>query len=407
MSISNIITQTIYFSTTFVINRMLVNCDNYKKRAILHKNEFITSNNKDNLKIDLSSETATIEMFNLIPGRKGNSFLVPIFEVKDKKGRSISPQLEKLLDINKNVSEVSRMGAEKNMFFGTFIYETYVKLTYSVYTSDLLILRNPATNRLYIWLILTICVPTDIKIDDESLEIYEDRVDVFSLKVKGYLDVQVFLKATHNDMTEEYVLEFPSEFPSIRLHFEKTDSGMFILSDNNTRDKYAIIKPHRSDNQNEILKYHLFRKQKQRELEACFLKQKMELTTKLEHEKELRRALIKKLEQFEKQVKKVMGEKKSYTKTENKVECNEKSFNYIEEELKFTKEELDFTKQEMISTKNELKLTKNELKFVKDEMRLVKYEQKLTKDELKLAKYELKLAKDELAFTKVELKNTK
>ncbi|KAF7697561.1 hypothetical protein CDIK_1610 [Cucumispora dikerogammari] len=246
MSLSNVLTQTT--RVTIILTSMAKQCSvsNLKLRSINFSNLLLTSNDLDDLEGNLDSEKVKLEDFKLKTGKPGNSFLVPLFEVKDKDGNEIDPEFIELINLNKIVLNDDLIVNEKSGFCAGICLkqDSWVIYADNLISTGVFIFKNPATTKLNFYLLLTMLPPTKLHLEGDRLKLNNMELNCIRFDVRKKMTTRsIFLKANKNDITEKYVLRFPNDLEKIIFSSDSTKLGPFTYSDDNFEDKYAVIKP--------------------------------------------------------------------------------------------------------------------------------------------------------------------
>ncbi|KAF7685500.1 hypothetical protein CDIK_3752 [Cucumispora dikerogammari] len=344
MPLSNLLLCSTYFLTSVIrdtlqdINKPIVHSE------IIQLSDFVTSDNLVNLREGFNSRNVHFDNFKLKPGALGNSFLVPLCEVKDPKGNEIKTEFIKFINFNQVVLENFNI-SNKNRLFSScvFIFENNKQIFsgYSV-SKKFFIFENPSTKKLTLYLLLTMIGFNVLHIRNNKLQSGAFRVDSLSFNVgKNYDGPLAIFDAKLHDISEAYVCIYPKKYMHISFSIKITHDGKFKLLYDNQNNECAIIKPYGSKNEGNILKYNLLKENKHTIFSEEILKQQEKLSTDLETNAE--------------------SEKNSEYKL-NLLRIDNQ--NSLKKEETKNEEELKEVKVGRLSTEAEHNLTKEELKLI-------------------------------------------
>ncbi|KAF7678761.1 hypothetical protein CDIK_4494, partial [Cucumispora dikerogammari] len=122
MTLANLLLFRTYFLISVIrytlqdINKPIVHPE------IIQLSDFVTSDNLFNLRTGFDSKNVHFDNFKLRPGTLGNSFLVPLCEVKDQKRNEIKTDFIKLIDFNQVVLKSSSIYNENEFFCTIKLY---------------------------------------------------------------------------------------------------------------------------------------------------------------------------------------------------------------------------------------------------------------------------------------------
>ncbi|KAF7697577.1 hypothetical protein CDIK_1594 [Cucumispora dikerogammari] len=258
MVIIYLLLRTIYLSTNDIpIIRKVLEPD-FKRRTDLLTTELVTSNNLDNLCCDNSDvENVKLDNLKLKPNKRGNSLLVPLFEIKNENGEEIDGDIienskfnslelkDKIILLNKNFYRLTiHLNISCGRIFHSCLFMTEAKL---------LIFKNQKTNifQLYLYMPLPDCDDLELTFKEQGVFCGKEILKKIRLGISsGLFETSVIdLNAEHRgDNFETHTDITASNSISLALEFESL--GVVKLSDSNIFDKYLTIK-----NMEKITKY--------------------------------------------------------------------------------------------------------------------------------------------------------
>ncbi|KAF7685725.1 hypothetical protein CDIK_3526, partial [Cucumispora dikerogammari] len=383
MTPANLLLFTTYFLISVIRNTLQDTDEHIVHPEIIELSNFVTSDNLFNLRAEFDRKNVHFDNFKLKPGALGNSFLIPLFEVKDQKGNKIKTEFIKFINFNQVVLESFSIADESKFFFSGVEFHNYNKQIYSgcSVARRCFIFENPSTKKLFLYLLLTMIKSNELHIQHDKFQSGAYEVNSISFHVsRSYAEPPVIFNARLHDNLEQYVLVYPKAFKNIIFSINRSEDGKFKLLYVNQDDKYVIIKPHGPDNEGNILKYNLVKKNAHTVFTEKFPKQQEKLSTNLETNAE--------------------SEKNSEYKLNLLRIDNQNSFK--KEETK-NEEELKEVKVDRLSTEAEHNLTKEELKLIEKKF-ITEEESKRTKEKFELSAEENKTSEEKIKFITEKIK---
>ncbi|KAF7690704.1 hypothetical protein CDIK_2715 [Cucumispora dikerogammari] len=381
MTLSNLLLFLTYFLTSVIrdtlqaINELIVHPE------IIQLSDFVTSDNLVNLREGFNSKNVHFDNFKLKPGALGNSFSVPLCEVKDQKGNEIKTDFIKFINFNQVVLKSSRIDNENVFCTSVKFYKNDKKIHFGrSLPRRCFIFENPSTKKLFLYLLLTMIKSNKLHIHNK-LQSKTHGVDSLSFNVgRNYDEPLAIFNAKLHDISERYVLVYSKKYMHISFSIKSTHDGKFELLYGNQNNEYAIIKPREPDNEGNILKYNLVKENAHTVFTEEISKQQEQLSTNLETNAE--------------------SEANSEYKL-NLLRIDNQNF-FKKEETK-NKEELKEVKVGRLSTEAEHNLTKEKLKLIEKKF-ITEEESKRTKEKFELSSEENKTFEEKIKFITEKIK---
>ncbi|KAF7684957.1 hypothetical protein CDIK_4294, partial [Cucumispora dikerogammari] len=157
MTLSNLLLFSTYFLISVIRDTLQDINEPIVHPEIIQLSDLVTSDNLVNLIEGFNSKNVHFDDFKLKPGALGNSFLVPLCEVKDQKGNEIKTDFIKLMNFNQVVLKKLSI-YNKNEFFSTSVkfYNNDKKIhSGRSLPRRCFIFENPSTKKLFLYLLLT------------------------------------------------------------------------------------------------------------------------------------------------------------------------------------------------------------------------------------------------------------
>ncbi|KAF7689843.1 hypothetical protein CDIK_2832 [Cucumispora dikerogammari] len=353
MIILNMIPQTTRVSHVFIATTLQSNAGNFKQRGEIQQISFLASNSLNNFEESIFLEKISFKDFRLNIGFVGNYLLLPLVELKSRYGKDILTDFSKLIDCNKVTVIGNDITERKCGFYATLDLKKDGACIYSelLYATNFFIYENLFTKKLNLYLMWAL--------KNSTINVVQDNEPISAISQANRLTLQVSkqktsppitFKATQKDKTEEYILDFPEDFPTIVFSLENINKKFLKLSDDNINDKYGIIRSHGNESEETILNYNLVEEKSRRILDEETFKLREQLSSDFEKEKDIINLAVKELKRLYEDVKKANAQNKRLVK--------------VEEELKSAKEELKSIKKAIKSTirylgQNQTKLSKS------------------------------------------------
>ncbi|KAF7685276.1 hypothetical protein CDIK_3975 [Cucumispora dikerogammari] len=284
MTLSNLLLFSTYFLNSAIRDTLPDINESIVHPEIIQLSDLVTSDNLVNLRERFNSKNVHFDNFKLKPGALGNSFLVPLCEVKDQKGNEIKTDFIKLMNFNQVVLENFNISNKNELFYSCVFFFENNKQIFSgnSVSKKFFIFENPSTKKLTLYLLLTMIGPNVLHIRNNKLQSGAFTVDSLSFFVcKNYDGPLAIFNVKLHDNSERYVLEYPKVYMDIFCFIRSTHDGKYKLLYDNQNNECAIIKPYGPKNEGNILKCNLLKENKHTVFPKEILKQQEKLSTDL------------------------------------------------------------------------------------------------------------------------------
>ncbi|KAF7683831.1 hypothetical protein CDIK_4454, partial [Cucumispora dikerogammari] len=218
MKLANLLLFRTYFLISVIRYTLQDINEHMVHPEIIQLSNFVTSDNLVNLKARLDSKNVHFDDFKLKPGALGNSFLVPLCEVKDQKGNEIKTDFIKLIDLNQVVLQGFNIVDKKLFFCSAIEFHNDDKQIYSgcPVPRRCFIYENPSTKKLFLYLLLTMIGSNGLHIQHNKLQSETCAVDSLSFNVgRNYGKPLAIFNAKLHDISERYVLVYSKKYMHI------------------------------------------------------------------------------------------------------------------------------------------------------------------------------------------------
>ncbi|KAF7685473.1 hypothetical protein CDIK_3778 [Cucumispora dikerogammari] len=416
MPLSNLLLFSTYFLISAIRDTLQDINEPIVHPKIIQLSDLVTSDDLVNLIEGFNSKNVHFDNFKLKPEALGNSFLVPLCEVKDQKGNEIKTEFIKFINFNQAILESSKIDNENEFFCTSVKFFNNDKRIYSGRSLPrrCFIFENPSTKKLFLYLLLTMIKSNKLHIQHNLLHSGALGVDSLSFSVaKNYDEPLGIFNAKLHDISERYVLVYTKKYIHISFFIKSTHDGTFELLYDNQKNEYAIIKPRGPNNEGNILKYNLVKENKHTVFSEEFLKQQENFSTDLktdaksEENSEYKLNLLRIDNQNSFKNKEELKEVNvSGLSTETEHNSTKEKLKLIEKDLKVTKEDVFIIEEKFKKIRKKLELSAEKIKTSEYEVKFA--EEKIEKIEKQFKKIEekIKTAKDAIKFTEEKIKTS-
>ncbi|KAF7684861.1 hypothetical protein CDIK_4390, partial [Cucumispora dikerogammari] len=261
MTLRNLLLFSTYFLTSAIRDTLQDTNEPIVHPEIIQLSDLVTSDNLVNLREGFNSRNVHFDNFKLKPGALGNSFLVPLCEVKDQKGNEIKTEFIKFINFNQVVLKSSRIDNE-NVFCTSVKFYNNDKKIHSGRSLPrrCFIFENPSTKKLFLYLLFTMIKSNKLHIQHNKLQSKTYGVDSILFHVdRNYDEPLAIFDAKLHYISERYVLVYSKKHMHISFSIKSTHDGKIELLYGNQNNECAIIKPYGLKNEGNILKYNLLK----------------------------------------------------------------------------------------------------------------------------------------------------
>ncbi|KAF7685837.1 hypothetical protein CDIK_3414 [Cucumispora dikerogammari] len=240
--------NTIYQTSNLISCTSQAESQSYRKQINLRTSHIITSNKLDNLLHDsLDIENFKIEDLELKLNKPGNTLMFPLFEVKNKNEKEIQANVVKCLGFNKiNLNDGLVVYNKNSCGITTQInIKLSRKKTTRIIKPSVFILEHPVTEKLTLYLFVTIDRKKSFTYEQNVLLFGSVKVDSLSLTAWGEIFETFEIDLDSKDKYEynNYKASSPTEKNTIYLTMKFPKPNIVSIIDSNVYERAIIIKP--------------------------------------------------------------------------------------------------------------------------------------------------------------------